>query len=106
MSAKKYLVIEITKISEGNPGAACALTEAFSTLIISKGEEPALLMMITAINQLYYLDIKGEDIYILYADICGKNILDFIVCLQKIIKLEPDALLYKERIEEIRKGDE
>lgn len=61
----------VVKMSEGNPGATAAIME-----ILTNGEkiDPFSMGGLGSILFLDTLGIYGTDIYVLYSDICGRDI--------------------------------
>jgi hypothetical protein len=64
-------VNQMVRISKGNPGAAMALVEIAKT-------SPAYIDYIDRIG------LRGSDVYVLFSDICDKNVTEMIAILRAV----------------------
>lgn len=55
---------ELIKLSDGNPGAATCLVEILKNSTIGS----------TILQTIIRLDIKGTDIYVMWSDLCNKDL--------------------------------
>lgn len=72
----------VTKMSDGNPGAMSALME-----IITKGADVDPNDIMGGLGKVLFLDtieIYGSDIYILYSDLCNRDIVKTIALLSAV----------------------
>jgi hypothetical protein len=77
---KDTAISAITKLSEGNPGAATVLVQLYKEN--AKIDPDSALGAISCMLALDSLGIYGTDIYVFYSDICQKNLVHMVAVLR------------------------